>query len=120
MSGGSCDAELGEAGGCRGDLGLLHLFLGENDAAIAEVCAQAVTEPKSSFPPFFLSAAFELSGAHDAALASAALYRKRKPDNAVWRMLSLGDEPAFLAPANTIRAALHRAGLDEPVVRAKE
>ncbi|HEY6578158.1 MAG TPA: hypothetical protein VIY09_02450 [Rhizomicrobium sp.] len=62
-------------------------------------------EHKSDSPPFFLIAALELSGARDAALTSAALYRRLKSDNAIWRMLSLGDEPAFLAPAHNPRRA---------------
>jgi hypothetical protein len=117
--GGGCEAELGEAGGCHGELGLVHLFLGENDAALTELREQEVEEPKSAFPPFFLSAALERSGAHNEALASASLYRRLKTDNAIWRMLALSNMPAFLVPAQTIRAALHNAGLDEPAASAR-
>ncbi|MGH6879109.1 MAG: hypothetical protein ACREHV_17250, partial [Rhizomicrobium sp.] len=119
-SGGSCEPELGEAGGCHGEIGLVHLFLGDNDTAIAELREQAVEGPGSDFPPFFLSAALEGSGNHGAAIVSAALYRRLKTDDAVWRLLSLSSEPAFLAPAQKIRTALHQAGLNEPAMRAKE
>ena len=118
-SGENCGSELGEAGGCQGEVGLMHLFLGDNDAAISALRAQAVQEPKGPFAPFFLSAALQLSGSHEAAVASAALYRSLKADNRLWRMLSLSHAPAYLQQASVIRRALHDAGLDEPAVHAK-
>ena len=119
MSGESCNAELGEAGGCQGELGLMHLFLGEKEAAITEFRQQAVEEQNGPFAPFFLTAALELSGDHGSAVTSAALYRRLKTDDSIWRMLTLSNEPAFLAAAQTVRAALHRAGLDEPAEKTK-
>lgn len=118
-SGANCGSELGEAGGCQGDLGLVHLFLGENAAAISTLRQQSVEEPKGPFAPFFLSAALQLSGSHNAAVESAALYRHLKADDKIWRILSLSHAPAYLQRAGVIRQALHDAGLDEPPVRAR-
>ncbi|MGD0191370.1 MAG: winged helix-turn-helix domain-containing protein [Rhizomicrobium sp.] len=119
MNAGHCSSGFGEVGGCHGELGLLHLFLGEYGAAIGELREQAVEEPKNPFPPFFLGAALELSGAHDAAMVPAGQYRKLETDDGPWRVLSLSNEPAFLGAARTVRNALHAIGLDEPHVATK-
>jgi TolB-like protein/DNA-binding winged helix-turn-helix (wHTH) protein/tetratricopeptide (TPR) repeat protein len=61
-----CEQDGGEAGGCHGMLGLVYLFLGENDAAIAELQKQQANDPNETFVPFFLSAALEASGSDHA------------------------------------------------------
>jgi TolB-like protein/tetratricopeptide (TPR) repeat protein len=111
-------AELAErAGGHTAELGLVHLFLGENEAAIAELRKQAVVAPKDPWAPFFLSAALELAGKHGEAASMAELYGKLKSDDRIWRTLELSHEPAFIAAASATRKALHDAGLDEPPSR---
>jgi len=97
-----------------GDVGVAHLFLNEYDVAIADLRRQAASDPKNPAPPFFLSAALELSGHHEDAVLSAELYGWLKADDGVWEMLAQSHEPAFLAQAALMRRALHEAGLDPP------
>lgn len=60
------------AGGHTTELGLVHLFLREYEAAIAELRKQAVVAPKDPRAPFFLSAALELTGNHATAILGVA------------------------------------------------
>jgi TolB-like protein/Flp pilus assembly protein TadD len=111
-------AEVAErAGGHTAELGLVHLFLGEYEAAIAELRKRAVVAPKDPWAPFFLSAALELTGKHGEATSTVEFYLKVKSDDTIWRTLELSHEPAFVAAASAIRKALHDAGLDEPPSR---
>ena len=111
-------AEVAErAGGHTAELGLVHLYLGEYEAAIAELRKQAVVAPKDPWAPFFLSAALELTGKHGEATSMVELYLKVKSDDTIWRTLELSHEPAFIAAASATRKALHDAGLDEPPSR---
>ena len=111
-------AEVAErAGGHTAELGLVHLFLREYEAAIAELRKQAVVAPKDPWAPFFLSAALELTGNHGEATSMVELYLKVKSDDTIWRTLELSHEPAFIAAASATRKALHDAGLDEPSSR---
>ena len=105
------------AGGHTAELGLVHLFLREYEAAIAELRKQAVVAPKDPWVPFFLSAALELTGNHGEATSMVELYLKVKSDDTIWRTLELSHEPAFIAAASATRNALHDAGLDEPASR---
>jgi len=96
------------------ELGTVHVFLHEYDAAIAEFREAAVEDPEDAWPPFFMTAAFELSGYHSEAVATGQLYLKLNPENSTWGLLQISHEPAFLAEARVIRDGLHKAGVDPP------
>jgi tetratricopeptide (TPR) repeat protein len=98
----------------RRELGLVRLFLKQDDGAIADLREQAVLDAKDPWAPFFLSAALERSGRHAEAVEQGQLYLKLKTDDGIWRQLALSHEPAFLEQARAVREALHNAGLDEP------
>jgi hypothetical protein len=112
--GADCAEDYAQEGGCHGELGLVHLFLREDEAAAAELREAVAEHPKSPFPPFFLAAALARLGSHDTASQSAALYRRLKTDNSIWRTLEVSNAPAFQTEAHLIREALHTANLDEP------
>ena len=101
-------------GGDALDIGVTHLFLNDDAAAVAELREAAVRDSKEPLAPFMLAAALERSGRHPDALAQAALYRKLAVDDRAWRQLELSHLPAFLEQARGVRKALHAAGLDEP------
>jgi DNA-binding winged helix-turn-helix (wHTH) protein/TolB-like protein len=96
------------------EIGLTYLLLGDYRQAIWGLREQVVLDSRASWPHFFLSAALELSGRHDQALAEAAIYRTLRTDDRAWRTLALSHEPAFLKRADIIRGALRKVGLNDP------
>jgi TolB-like protein/DNA-binding winged helix-turn-helix (wHTH) protein len=108
--------EVGQRGGegASSSVGVARLFLRQDAAAIETLQARTAIDPMDADAYFFLSAAYELGGDHRNALSAADTYRRLRKNSSAWRALELSREPAYLAPARTIRSALHLAGLDEP------
>ena len=108
--------EVGERGGegASSAVGVARLFQGQHAVAIQTLQARTAIDPMDADAYFFLSAAYELAGDHRDAVSAADAYRRIRRDSSAWRVLELSREPAYLAPANRIRAALRVAGLDEP------
>jgi tetratricopeptide (TPR) repeat protein len=108
--------EAGERGGegSMSEVALTRLLLGQPAAAIATLRERTAVAPDDAWAYFYLGAAYEMAGNHGAALAAADSYRRLRKDSTAWRVLELSRTPAYLRPANTVRTALHHAGLDEP------
>jgi tetratricopeptide (TPR) repeat protein len=108
------------ADGSLPEIGLTHLMLGEVDDAISSLREAAIADPSDPVAPFYLAAAYQLSGRHADAVMVAQTYLRLKSDDGAWHELSLSHSPAFAAAASRVREGLLGAGLEEPGARASQ
>ncbi len=100
--------------GDRTGLAFTETFLGLTKAAIPDLREAIVRNPDDPTAPLLLTAALQMAGRHDEAVAQGRAFNQMRNRDTAWPVLIQSREPAFVSAADKVRAALHDAGLTPP------